>query len=128
MENQGNNCLLNLDPTLEEEDYDAVFIDEVPLLQQGIRLCLVGKIFSERDINKRSMSGMINGAWSHFCEPVVQEVPRTKNTFMFTFDNKEEMNRAWAGRPWSVSGNMLQLKLWDDSMKPQDINFDMVDF
>ncbi|CAL1357765.1 unnamed protein product [Linum trigynum] len=111
----------------EEEDHEATFADTVPN-QQGGSLRLVGRMFGERDVNKRAMIGMINGIWSNFCEPTVQDIQKTANTFVFIFNRKEEMDRAWEGRPWQVSGNTLQLKKWEDSIRPLNINFDLADY
>ncbi|CAL1359112.1 unnamed protein product [Linum trigynum] len=38
------------------------------------------------------------------------------------------MDRAWEGRPWQISENTLQLKPWDENIRPQYINFDLADY
>ncbi|CAL1396663.1 unnamed protein product [Linum trigynum] len=104
------------------------FPDETPQSTGGTLLRLVGRIFGDREVSKRAMVGMINGAWSHLCEPTIREVPKIRNTFVFIFNLKEELDRAWEGRPWQVFGNTLQLKQWEESIRPQNVNFDLADF
>ncbi|CAL1361782.1 unnamed protein product [Linum trigynum] len=128
MENSGINPMVNLQQNLEEEEYEAVFNDEVPQHLGEPKLRLVGKLFTEREVRWKAMLGMINGAWSQFCEPEIQEVGKTRNTFIFIFNRKEEMDRAWEGRPWQISGNMLQLKQWDQNTRPQNMDFSLADF
>ncbi|CAL1377139.1 unnamed protein product [Linum trigynum] len=119
MENQTGDALANQYKEWDDEDLAVIFTDEVLECQGGSRLRLVGKLFSEREINKKSISGMINGAWSHFCEPVVRDLLRSRNLFIFVFDTPEEKEKAWAGRPWQVSGCMLQLKQYEEKIRPR---------
>ncbi|CAL1404880.1 unnamed protein product [Linum trigynum] len=120
--------LVNQEATWEDEDHEVVFNDEAPRPQGGSRLRLVGRMFGDREISKQAMVGMINRAWSHFCEPSVQKIHKTRNTFIFLFNHKGEMDRAWEGRPWQISGNTLQLKQWEESVRPQNVNFDLADY
>ncbi|CAL1371790.1 unnamed protein product [Linum trigynum] len=120
--------LVNREQAGEDEDHEAVFNDEAPQPHGGTRLRLVGRMFGDRDISKQAMVGMINRAWSHFCEPSVQDISKIRNTFNFIFNRKEEMDHAWEGRPWQISGNTLQLKQWEESVRPQNVNFDLADY
>ncbi|CAL1390626.1 unnamed protein product [Linum trigynum] len=128
MANQTENSISVQSQEWDDEELAIIFTDEFPQSQEGPRLRLVGKLFTEREISRWTISGKINGAWSHFCEPTVHEVQRAKNTFIFTFGTAAEMEKARVGRPWNVSGCMLQLKQWDESIIPQDLPFDLADF
>ncbi|CAL1370103.1 unnamed protein product [Linum trigynum] len=128
MEEAPANNQVDLNLGWEEEDYEVAFPNEEPYQQVTPRLRLVGKVLGERDVSKRAMVGMINGAWSHFSEPTVQDIPKFRNIFIFIFNHKEEMDRVWEGRPWQISGNTLQLKPWEENIRPQNINFYLADY
>ncbi|CAL1378214.1 unnamed protein product [Linum trigynum] len=128
MESSTMHHLANQEESWVDEEYEAVFSDDVPLHLAEPKLRLVGKLFCDREINKKILAGMINGAWSHFCEPTIQDIPRARNIFIFIFNQKEEMEKAWEGRPWQISGSMLQLKQWDQATRPQNIDFNLAEF
>ena len=84
---------------------------------------LIGKIMTERSLNKPTVLSMIKKGWQ-MCEEVeIHELDRSKSIFLFQFTKKEDFDRVMKGRPWSIQGHLLNLQLWDEFMTLEEVNF-----
>ncbi|CAN0881131.1 hypothetical protein LINGRAHAP2_LOCUS14055 [Linum grandiflorum] len=51
-----------------------------------------------------------------------------RNTFVFNFQSKAEMEEVWKGRPWKVSDTLRNLKKWDSQGKPTNLKLNKGDW
>ncbi|CAN0918493.1 hypothetical protein LINGRAHAP2_LOCUS30896 [Linum grandiflorum] len=49
------------------------------------------------------------------------------NIFIFTFSSEEQRNLVWRKRPWVIANSFLNLKKWDETSEPRNIDFRSAD-
>jgi hypothetical protein len=70
---------------------------------------LVGRVISLRPTSKSTVIFNIETAW-HFLFSVTVEETEAKNTFLFTFENQQDMLRVLELSLWNIRGHPLILK------------------
>jgi hypothetical protein len=83
---------------------------------------LVGRVISLRPTSKSTVTFNIETAW-HFLSSVSIEETDVKNTFLFTFENHQDMIRVLELSPWNIRGHPLILKYWDPGMTLSELDF-----
>lgn len=71
---------------------------------------LVGKVLTEKILNKNAIKNIILKAWS--CQESVLIQDLGANKFLFNFKDVHSYDKALKGSPWSVMGHLLSLKEW----------------
>ncbi|KAK4283669.1 hypothetical protein QN277_000596 [Acacia crassicarpa] len=85
---------------------------------------LVGKVYTSKNLNIPTVISMIKKGWQLKEEMEVLELDRSGLVFLFHFRDMKEYSHILKGRPWSIQGFLLNLKVWDDSLVLKDVSFD----
>lgn len=72
---------------------------------------LVGKVLSTRNFRRSTISEIVSKTWRMAGRITVEKLE--ENTFKFTVGTKEERDRIFNGRSWSLNGAHMILKVWD---------------
>lgn len=125
-------------PNMSNLDFSVVeLIDKVMLLncQETIlhltttqitddpfrKLILVGKLINQRRFNVQIIKAAVTKLWRPQHDLIV--TASKQNTFIFQFNDSEDLHQAWKNRPWLVQNHHLYLQQW-----PSDITFDDIIF
>lgn len=106
-------CTLSLEPQNEK---GGVCSDEV----------LVGKILATRSFRRFTLTEIIQKTWRIKSRVQVEKID--KNIFKFCFGNREDSESIFKGRPWSMNGAHLILKIWPADRALKEISFDWSTF
>ncbi|KAF7811508.1 reverse transcriptase [Senna tora] len=90
----------------QEEISDLKWEEEVATCVNG--RSLVGKLLTEKQVNKNTAISMIKKGWNVQEDVSIMEVGN--NTFLFSFANLEDYNRVNKGRPWTILGSLLNIQ------------------
>ncbi|KAG8637532.1 hypothetical protein MANES_15G132650v8 [Manihot esculenta] len=82
---------------------------------------LVGKLINQRCFNAQIIKAAVIKLWHPQHDLIV--TASKQNTFIFQFNDSEDLHRAWKNRPWLVQNHHLYLQQW-----PSDITFDDIIF
>ena len=92
------------------------------------RRTLVGKIMTDRNLNKPTVISMIKKGWQVNEEVDIHELDRAKSIFLFHFKKEADYHRILKGQPWSIQGHLLNLQLWNDFMTLNEVDFAKLPF
>ena len=84
---------------------------------------LVGRIMTDRLLNKPTVVSMIKKGWQLNEEVEIRDLDRAKSIFLFNFNKEEDVDRILKGRPWTIQGHLLSLKKWDEHMFLSEVDF-----
>ncbi|KAL5796491.1 hypothetical protein ACOSQ2_001311 [Xanthoceras sorbifolium] len=114
--------------SLSDDDGPIAMVDE-GLKAEGIRrlsLSLVGKIVSNREVNREAFRNTIASIWRTKSEVEVESIG--VNLFVFCFGCFWDRKRVLEGGPWSFDKNLLALKEAVGIGRVSDIDFSLVPF
>lgn len=69
---------------------------------------LLGKIITTRTFKRFTITEIVQKTWKTKLKINIEKIE--DNIFKFTFGNKEDKDRIYKGRPWSLNGAHLILK------------------
>ena len=95
-------------------------------VERETQYTLVGKILTEKMLNRRGIMGVLQSMWLKKEVKVIKEM--SVNLYAISFTNKQSMEKALEKGPWSVMVNCLNLKKWDVKETIQEISFSKVSF
>lgn len=81
---------------------------------------LIGKIISQRIINKQAMRDIVLHSWKSIDSLEVEDLGN--NAFLFTFSTHTVRDQILSGGPWNVRGQMLILKPWNPNLSIGEID------
>lgn len=114
----GGNCTLDDSMVfLENEEQDN---------REEIQHALVGKIITDRLLNKGAVKNMLLKAWGN--PDSVQVVDVGQNLFLFTFNTKGESVDILSKSPWFVMNKLINLQEWNPHVAMSEIDFSKVPF
>lgn len=87
---------------------------------------LVGKVISEKVVNKNVVQMIVRSVW--FTREIVKVDQVEPNLFVFSFKNTPDRNRVWKRRPWSFNGAHIVLKEWTPTAIFRDLDFSLLAF
>ncbi|XVE90378.1 hypothetical protein DITRI_Ditri20bG0072900 [Diplodiscus trichospermus] len=64
----------------------------------------IGKIISEKKLNRRGVLNILRGLWSIEVVPLTREID--KNLYSFSFANEKVKEKAIEEAPWSINRTM----------------------
>ncbi|KAL5787533.1 hypothetical protein ACOSP7_004482 [Xanthoceras sorbifolium] len=114
--------------SLSDDDGPIAMVDE-GLKAEGIRrlsLSLVGKIVSNREVNREAFRNTIASIWRTKKEVEVESIG--VNLFVFRFGCFWDRKRVLEGGPWSFDKNLLALKEAVGIGRVSEIDFSLVPF
>ncbi|KAL5798919.1 hypothetical protein ACOSQ2_003739 [Xanthoceras sorbifolium] len=114
--------------SLSDDDGPIATVDE-GLKAEGIRrlsLSLVGKIVSNREVNREAFRNTIASIWRTKSEVEVESIG--VNLFVFRFGCFWDRKRVLEGGPWSFDKNLLALKEAVGIGRVSEIDFSLVPF
>lgn len=82
---------------------------------------LIGKILTARSFQRYTISEVISKTWRTKTKIKVEKLE--ENIFKFTVGTKEERDRIFNGRSWSLNGAHLVLKVWEAERALEEISF-----
>ncbi|XP_028757941.1 TMV resistance protein N-like [Neltuma alba] len=115
---------------LEEEDEAGITIELDWTSGSGDKVGkrqLVGVLITEEALNKHKVMSMVEQAWNLLIEEV-DILELGVNSYMFTFGKEDDYFRVLRGRPWYISGCLLNIQEWTEYMVLSDGRFNMSPF
>ncbi|KAK7841994.1 hypothetical protein CFP56_014425 [Quercus suber] len=85
---------------------------------------LVGKLLSDRVINKNVIKAIILKAWR--TSRSVQIVDLKENIFLFKFACEGDRKRILELGPWNFEGCPIILKMWHQNLSVEDMDFSSI--
>ena len=92
--------------------------------EELVNIGLVGKLFSDRVINKNVIKAIILKAWR--TSKSVQIVDLKENIFLFKFACEGDKKRILELGPWNIEGFPLILKMWHQNLSVEDMDFSSI--
>lgn len=90
------------------------------------QLTLVGKIITDKVLNKGAIRNILIKAWGY---PTGLQVSDAGfNKFIFTFNTREAAQEVMCKTPWYVMNKLVSLQWWKPEVAITEINFDKVQF
>ncbi|XP_050216179.1 uncharacterized protein LOC126667249 [Mercurialis annua] len=111
-----NNLALHTAKLRVSEPTLALFHEEVKE-----KLVLFGKFWGTKIFYPASVRETLARSWRAFSGLTVKK--DASNVFIFTFSRVEDLERAWNGRPWCLSNNLLVLQRWTPDSSLESIDF-----
>lgn len=87
---------------------------------------LVGKVLTEKPINKSVLKSIILKAWNY--SSGVQMTDMGINCLLFTFEEESMAIRVYDEGPWNIVGNMLSLQQWVPELSIFEVKFNLIAF
>lgn len=87
---------------------------------QGGR-CLIGRIWTEKTVNKEAFKTVLSRVWRTVRAVIFQEL--SDNVWLFEFEDEFDMRRVLDGRPWSFDRQIIVLTEFDGSIPPTQMQF-----
>ncbi|KAG5546512.1 hypothetical protein RHGRI_018629 [Rhododendron griersonianum] len=88
--------------------------------------CLLGRIVSDKPLNKIAISNILRKAWNTKAEFSI--TPWSNNTTLFRFNDEEDRRSILRDAPWSVMGNLLVLKPLPEGVVASEMDFNSSPF
>lgn len=82
---------------------------------------LAGRVHSLRATSKATVRETLQSAW-HFLKSLSMEA-LSESTFIFTFEDDQDMQRVLELSPWNIRGHPLILQPWEKSMSLNELDF-----
>jgi hypothetical protein len=83
--------------------------------------CLVGRICTEKGINKEAFKSVLSRLWHTISRVVFKEVQ--KKLWLFEFADEVDKRRVLAGRPWSFNNQILMLNEFQGGVSSSQMEF-----
>lgn len=107
----------------EEDEVDIeITKEEVEVVRKKGALCLIGKLWMDRVINKGVIEAAMDKIWRLSAMAVFKEVGH--NVFTISFANTADKTRVETGRPWLFDNNLFVLLEFDGLTPPKSMCFD----
>lgn len=107
---------------MEEDNIEMVEGDIVELETVEIaKHALVGKIISEKALNRKTVRDMIIKSWGNPRGTYIIDL--STNTFLFNFSEPATPRRIMAEAPWNILGSLLCLHRWTPEFTLHEIEF-----
>lgn len=109
----------------EDQEEDPLDIAEaVNEVDETAKLCLLGKVWTERNYNMSAMMDTMKKLWNPSKGMTCRELG--SNLVSFQFNAKRDMERVQSMEPWSFNKHILVLKPLDYDIQPSMMKFDKV--
>ena len=89
-------------------------------------ILLIGKILSKKSFPKMLVKEILSKAWNVVNDVEISVVDR--NVFVFSFQHKADVRRAWDRRPWLIKGEHLILKRFSPEHSLAEVEFSTTEF
>ena len=87
---------------------------------------LLGELISSKVIGFNSVKDVVLKAWRPTCALEVKRLGG--NVYLFNFQHKADLHKAFLRRPWSIRGGHLILKKWSSELTWLEIDFSLSSF
>ncbi|XP_059436518.1 uncharacterized protein LOC132169508 [Corylus avellana] len=108
--------------SLTEREKVGISIDDSEVAEaklQGNR-CLVGRLWTEKGINKEAFKSVLSRLWRISSRVSFKEV--LDKLWLFEFADKTDKRRVLVGRPWSFDRQILVLKEFEGRVPPSKMD------
>jgi hypothetical protein len=95
--------------------------DDTADLRSKSGLCLIGRLLSERRVQKEAFHLMMSRLWKTLASVTFKEIH--DNMWLLEFANESDKRRIKEGRPWLFDRSVLVLKEVDDCTPPLQMDF-----
>lgn len=111
----------NKEETANKEDLIIRELEENHYATEASKNVLLGKIISEKLLNKKAIKGMIKKSWG---DPEgFSIIDLSANTFLFNFTKPEIPSKILDESPWNILGHVLVLERWSPQVSMREIEF-----
>lgn len=118
---------LNHDSEKTSLDDSTIQLDEEVIFIKGPdQAALVGKVITDKSLNRNAIKNMLGKAWGNPEGLQVSDVGF--NMFLFSFNSKEEAVAVLNKSPWYVMNKLVSLQSWEHRIAIHEIDFAMVQF
>ncbi|KAJ1395231.1 hypothetical protein SESBI_33602 [Sesbania bispinosa] len=93
---------------------------------QAARKMLVGKILSDKPLNRTAVKDIITKAWGLTGKLTISDLG--PNLFMFNFIEAHQAKKAMEEGPWFIMGHLLSLQSWVSTATINEVDYHNVDF
>lgn len=90
------------------------------------KLCLVGKVWTDRMINRSLIESAMNKIWRMSVKPTFKKVGN--NTFLISFALAADKSLVEGGRLWLFDSSLFVIEPYNGKTKPKDLSFDEASF
>lgn len=90
-------------------------------IREKSKNCLVGKLWTEKPVNKEAFKTVLSRIWRLAGRVVFKELQ--DNCWLFDFSTKDDKRRVLEGRPWSFDRHALVLKAFDGKTAVSQMRF-----
>ncbi|OMO61796.1 hypothetical protein CCACVL1_23233 [Corchorus capsularis] len=94
--------------------------------REATKFLLIGKIISDKPVNRRGAMGVLRSMWPSRDCPVITELG--SQTYGLAFNSEDLMLQAMIDSPWNVMGFCLILKKWEVEKSISEIPFHKVQY
>lgn len=94
--------------------------------EQEAQTTLVGKVITDRLLNKAAIKNMLIKAWGITVGLQVSDAGF--NLFLFTFTNREDAQVVLDKTPWYVMNKLINLQWWDPQITMNELDFNRAQF
>ncbi|OMO79250.1 Zinc finger, CCHC-type [Corchorus olitorius] len=101
-------------------------VSEGAAVKEATKFLLIGKIHSDKPINRKGAMGVLRSIWGLKEGPVITELGM--QIYGLAFKSEDLMLQAMIDSPWSVMGFCLILKRWEVEKSISEISFDKVQY
>ncbi|KAK3031962.1 hypothetical protein RJ639_037123 [Escallonia herrerae] len=99
---------------------EPLSLESDPNLPNPAQPCMiVGKIISDKALNKTGVKNTILKAWN---PPSGLKILEQDDRILFTFNNSQDLQRVLDRRPWSIMGTHLILQPWPPDKTLQEVS------
>ncbi|RYQ82719.1 hypothetical protein Ahy_B10g101285 [Arachis hypogaea] len=104
---------------------EVLYLDRDQVVDEHqIRKKLVGRILTEKNVNKITVKKSIKRMWGEPQGLIISSMGT--NTYLFNFKHEEDAIRIHGEGPWRVDGHMLSLKWWSSELSFEEVCYNSI--
>ncbi|GLT55227.1 hypothetical protein SLA2020_283680 [Shorea laevis] len=119
--NDNMDSLISRTLSLNWLDHPPTLYPAITSPDQPAPCFLAGRVHSLRAISKLIVRETLKSAWQFLKSLSMEAI--SESTFIFTFEDAQDMQRVQELSPWNIRGHPLILQPWDKSMSLIDLDF-----
>lgn len=108
------------------EELEEVLIPANPNHIFLARRILVGKIISEKPVNRQVAKELIAKAWTEFDKLQISDLGT--NRFLFTFEDEQHCQTTIKKAPWFIMNHLMCVQYWIPEASPHEVYYDLNPF
>jgi hypothetical protein len=114
--------------SLSEKEKIGIKVDEDDVCEarESIGKCLVGKVWTEKTVNREAFRSVMASVWRNVGRVRFKELH--ENIWLFEFADEAAKKRILEGRPWTFDKQMLVINEYDGNTPASQLEFNQSPF